>query len=98
MGSLAETDLLSNLAVQVHGSIVFGSLRDIELFHDPIVDDTFTVGTAGDRIIELAACWAIVMTLTGYYLFFRVGRRGCGARPLPQSGRSCATSTASPAR
>ena len=71
LGSLGETDLLSNLAVQVHGSIVFGSLRDIELFHDPIVDDTFTVGTAGDRIIELAACWAIVMTLTGYYLFFR---------------------------
>ena len=31
-------------------------------------------GTPGDRVMELGACWAIVMALTGYYLFFR-GRR-----------------------
>ena len=28
-------------------------------------------GTLGDRVMELGACWAIVMALTGYYLFFR---------------------------
>ncbi len=28
-------------------------------------------GKKGDALIELAACWAIVMALTGYYLFFR---------------------------
>lgn len=31
-------------------------------------------GRVGDTIMELGACWAIVMALTGYYLFFR-GRR-----------------------
>ena len=31
-------------------------------------------GTVGDRVTELGASWAIVMALTGYYLFFR-GRR-----------------------
>ncbi|MGG5258102.1 PepSY-associated TM helix domain-containing protein [Phycicoccus avicenniae] len=31
-------------------------------------------GTVGDLVLELGACWAIVMALTGYYLFFR-GRR-----------------------
>jgi len=31
-------------------------------------------GRLGDAVIELAACWAIVMALTGYYLFLR-GRR-----------------------
>ena len=31
-------------------------------------------GTVGDRVMELGACWAIVMALTGYYLFFR-GRK-----------------------
>jgi uncharacterized iron-regulated membrane protein len=28
-------------------------------------------GRWGDYVIEIAACWAIVMALTGYYLFFR---------------------------
>ena len=31
-------------------------------------------GTPGDRVLELGACWAIVMALTGYYLFLR-GRK-----------------------
>ena len=31
-------------------------------------------GRLGDVVIELGACWAIVMAVTGYYLFFR-GRR-----------------------
>lgn len=31
-------------------------------------------GALGDAVIEVAACWAIVMALTGYYLFWR-GRR-----------------------
>ena len=29
------------------------------------------VGAKGDMVIELAACWAIVMALTGYYLFIK---------------------------
>ena len=29
---------------------------------------------SGDRLIELAVCWAIVMAITGYYLFFK-GRK-----------------------
>lgn len=48
-------------------------------------------GVVGDRIIEVAACWAVVMALTGYYLVVRgrrarrrarqrAGRRGRGAR------------------
>lgn len=28
-------------------------------------------GKWGDHVIELGACWAIVMALTGYYLFFK---------------------------
>lgn len=41
-------------------------------------------GTAGDYLIELAACWAIVMALTGYYLVVRgrsarLRRRAAGA-------------------
>ncbi|WP_205475058.1 PepSY domain-containing protein [Nocardioides sp. SYSU D00038] len=41
-------------------------------------------GTVGDRVIELAVCWAIVMALTGYYLFVRGFR---ARRRLKRSGR-----------
>ncbi|HEX2807217.1 MAG TPA: PepSY domain-containing protein, partial [Kineosporiaceae bacterium] len=76
LGTLAPDDLLSNIAVKIHGNIVFGKVRDLPLFHDPIVGKDLVLGDIGDRIIELAACWAMVMTLTGYYLFLR----GRGAR------------------
>lgn len=51
-------------------------------------------GTWGDRLMELGACWAIVMALTGYYLFFkgRAARRrqrkkgGRGSKLRPRHG------------
>lgn len=41
-------------------------------------------GRVGDAVMELGACWAIVMAITGYYLFFR-GRKA--RRRLARSGR-----------
>ncbi|MDN4161806.1 PepSY-associated TM helix domain-containing protein [Nocardioides abyssi] len=41
-------------------------------------------GRVGDMVMELGACWAIVMAITGYYLFLR-GRRA--RRRLARSGR-----------
>lgn len=70
-GVLQPRDLLSNVAVEIHGTLMTGELIDHELFTDPVTGSPFTWGSIGDRIIELAACWAIVMTATGYYLFFR---------------------------
>ena len=37
----------------------------IEEFHGELM-----AGTLGDRIVELAACWAIVLIVTGLYLWF----------------------------
>jgi uncharacterized iron-regulated membrane protein len=37
-------------------------------------------GTWGDHVIELGACWALVMALTGYYLFARGWRARRRAR------------------
>jgi uncharacterized iron-regulated membrane protein len=86
LGSLADLDLLSNQAVKVHGQIIFGSVADTKLFDDPIVGTKFTIGTLGGRIIETAACWAIVMTLTGYYLFVR--GRGARLRRVARGARA----------
>lgn len=43
-------------------------------------------GTAGDYVIELGACWALVMALTGYYLFFRGWRARRRARRADRPG------------
>lgn len=39
-----------------------------------LIHGELMAGKLGDAVIELAASWAVVMALTGYYLFFR-GRR-----------------------
>ena len=39
-------------------------------------------GKIGDAVIELAVCWAIVMTLTGYYLFARNWRKRRTRAPM----------------
>ncbi len=70
-GAIDPRSLPSNIATEIHGKIIFGTISDVALFDDPVTGEEFTTGSIGDRIIELAACWAIVMTLTGYYLFFR---------------------------
>lgn len=41
-------------------------------------------GTLGDRVMELGACWAIVMALTGYFLFVRGWR---ARRRMRRAGR-----------
>ena len=41
-------------------------------------------GAWGDHVVELGACWAVVMALTGYFLFVRGWRARCRAR---RSGR-----------
>ena len=48
------------------------------------------LGSTGDIVMELGACWAIVMALTGYYLFIRGRparlRREISVRPARPCG------------
>lgn len=47
---------------------------------------SLTLGTLGDRIVELAACWALVLIATGLYLWWPRGRRGLGGILYPRLG------------
>ncbi|MBZ5736027.1 PepSY domain-containing protein [Nocardioides sp. TRM66260-LWL] len=62
--------------VDPHGPKVLGSLDpDTTLSGYALrLHGELMSGRLGDAVIELGACWAIVMALTGYYLFVR-GRR-----------------------
>ena len=51
LGAVRYRDLVSTIAVRLHGDLM--------------------VGPWGDHLIEVASCWAIVMALTGYFLFFK---------------------------
>lgn len=55
---------------------VTGDLAPDDLISDwaERIHGTLLIGDVGDRIIELGACWAIVMTITGFIIFF-LGRR-----------------------
>lgn len=51
----------------------------IEEFHGELM-----AGTLGDRIVELAACWAVVLIVTGLYLGFPKNRPGMGGVLFPR--------------
>lgn len=62
--------------VNPYGAEVLGSLNpDTTLSGYAVrIHAELMAGTWGDRLIELAVCWAIVMSITGYYLFWK-GRK-----------------------
>lgn len=68
--------------VDPHGAEVLGSLDpDTTLSGYAVrIHGELMAGTWGERLIELAACWAIVMAITGYYLFWK-GRRARARQP-----------------
>lgn len=58
--------------VDPYSADIIGEINDknrlmdrIEEFHGELM-----LGTTGDRIVELAACWALILVFTGLYLWF----------------------------
>jgi uncharacterized iron-regulated membrane protein len=72
--------------VDPYGAEVLGALNPDNTLSGTAVrlHGELMAGPKGDYLIELGACWAIVMALTGYYLFFkgraaRLRRKAAGA-------------------
>ncbi|MGH8572226.1 MAG: PepSY-associated TM helix domain-containing protein, partial [Gammaproteobacteria bacterium] len=53
---------LTNIALDLHGTLLARRFMDEE-------------GKWGDRLLELVAAWAVVLVVTGMYLWWRRGRR-----------------------
>lgn len=51
----------------------------IEEFHGELM-----AGTTGDRIVELAACWAVVLLVTGLYLWFPKKKKNLRGTLIPR--------------
>ncbi|CAB4709283.1 MAG: PepSY domain-containing protein [Actinobacteria bacterium] len=74
--------------VDPYGPEVLGSLNpDTTLSGIAVrLHGELMVGPWGDYVIELGACWAVVMALTGYYLFVRGWRARRRARSKKRPG------------
>lgn len=66
---------------RVLGSTIYA--RTLVGFADEM-HGSLTLGTIGDRIVELAACWALVLIATGLYLWWPRGRGGLGGILYPR--------------
>jgi uncharacterized iron-regulated membrane protein len=66
---------LPTIALDVHGSLLASRFMDEK-------------GTWGDRLIELAASWAVVLVVTGVYLWWPRGRRRSLRRALTPRWRA----------
>lgn len=79
---------LRDVFVSPYGPEVLGSIDpDTTLSGTAIrIHADLMAGTWGGYLIEIAACWAVVMAVTGYFLFFRGWRARRRARVANRKG------------
>lgn len=67
------------------GKIV-GQLNDADRLMDKIekLHGELMIGTVGDRLVELAACWAIILLITGMYLWWPRERKSLFGSFIPR--------------
>jgi uncharacterized iron-regulated membrane protein len=68
-------------SARVLGAFVYA--RTLVGFAD-VTHGTLRMGKAGEIIVELAACWALVLIATGLYLWWPRGRRGLAGIVYPR--------------
>lgn len=66
-----------------------GELNNEDRIMDKIeeIHGELMAGTIGDRIVELAACWAIVLIVTGFFLWFPKKAKGMAGVLYPRLGK-----------
>ena len=80
--------------VNPYTGALIGTLHDDDRIMDKIEEfhGELMLGTVGDRIVELAACWSIILVVTGLYLWLPKGKGKLFGVLLPRlrSGRKIA--------
>ncbi|MFC4076313.1 PepSY-associated TM helix domain-containing protein [Salinithrix halophila] len=74
------------LFVNPYNGKVVGQLKDDQRLMDQIeqLHGELMAGTIGDRLVELAACWAMILLITGAYLWWPRHRKGIFGTFLPR--------------
>lgn len=62
LGDRGNKNTLTNLALELHGTLLFGRIKE-------------RADKWGDRLLEIAISWTIIMLITGTYLWWPRGRK-----------------------
>lgn len=72
--------------VNPYNGTILGELNNDQRLMDQLeeIHGELMAGTLGDRLVELAACWALILLITGVYLWWPRERRGIFGTLLPR--------------
>ncbi|PTM58757.1 PepSY-associated TM helix domain-containing protein [Desmospora activa] len=72
--------------VNPYNGTILGELNNDKRLMDRLeeIHGELMAGTWGDRLVELAACWALILLITGIYLWWPRERRGVFGTILPR--------------
>ncbi len=72
--------------VNPYNGSILGDLKDDEKFMSEVknLHGELMIGTIGDRIVEMAACWALILLITGLYLWWPRNKRNIFGTLIPR--------------
>ncbi|MBE1556367.1 PepSY-associated TM helix domain-containing protein [Sporosarcina limicola] len=85
--SLMENGQTSSVFVNPYSGEVMGSLKKEEKFTEifkKLHSELIVGGTVANRLVELAACWAVILLITGLYIWWPRNRSSIWGTILPR--------------
>ncbi|MGG0185527.1 PepSY-associated TM helix domain-containing protein [Bacillus rhizoplanae] len=72
--------------VNPHDGKILGGLKNGEKFMSEVerMHGELMIGTTGDRIVEMAACWAMILLITGLYLWWPRNKKSIFGTLIPR--------------
>lgn len=72
--------------INPHNGKVLGDLKKEEKFMSQVerMHGELMIGKAGDRIVEMAACWAMILLITGLYLWWPRNKKSIFGTLIPR--------------
>ncbi|MBD8496917.1 PepSY domain-containing protein [Paenibacillus arenosi] len=84
---MTENDIASSVFINPYSGEVLGSLVSGERFTDIFVkmhSELIIGGTVANYLVELAACWTVILLLTGLYMWWPRNRASIWGTVLPR--------------
>lgn len=83
---IAGKDGIITVFVNPYNGKILGDLKADEKFMSEVksLHGELMIGTIGDRIVEMAACWAMILLITGLYLWWPRNKRNIFGTLIPR--------------
>lgn len=83
---VAGKEGMMTVFVNPYNGNIMGDLKSDEMFMSEVerLHGELMIGTIGDRIVEMAACWAIILLITGLYLWWPRNKKDIWGTVVPR--------------